>query len=694
DGDDPATLDVPRLATGEHATLTFAAQITAPTATITAEGAHVLLAGTVRAHLPARTNLATMPLLAPPEVTLVPGRRHAGVTVTVRNDGWADAPDVPIDVGLPPGARLIVETAAADGVPVVARARRAGALVHAGLERSRARTTFTLARVPARDTVRLAFMVAFPNADGDGTIRIVVGEHTQEAPLAAASVREIRLRALDVPAVAAPGARLRLRALVFNAGDATESLRLTIGDDDIATVAALRPGGLREVDLVAQVPSRTLADAVFRASIVASDEHGERARATFAVAMREAIALPAAVVDDARESSRPAIRAAIAAPSEGVAGAPFTVRLDVEIDGAVETLTLRIPTPPGARAIAGSAAIDGFALLDEGGRPPFDGDGLLVRGVLGTTTLAATCAFAADARPSDTDLLVAADLLADGVVVPLVPMNVRVRASAAFAERPVGLAFHVDARIACSPPPEPPAPSEAIESPVMPDNAAADDDAFTFVVRLDDERREQIGRLLDGIRGPGLVGHVMVVRAFFPDNETSGDLRVAEALGGTVEAVGDLFDRLFVKLRIPGFEVTADDLDDVIVRRSLVALFAALRIAPGGRPARTDAPCTRLSRERIAELAEAIERAPYGAPAALRALVALLPTRCDGEPALGDALLRYALAIDDALARCEGVPLERFDHALAHRSDAMLDDARAALISALRSRATVGTGVC
>ncbi|MBV8750024.1 MAG: hypothetical protein JO103_09950 [Candidatus Eremiobacteraeota bacterium] len=568
-------------------------------------------------------------------------------------------------------------------------------------------------------------------------MRIAVGDQTCEALLIAAPVREVRLRALDVPALATRGASLPLRACVLNAGDVPESPRVTVEvdepatidgetvtideaaviDDGTVTIDVLPPGGVRVVDLVAQVSSNTPAGAEFKPSIVAFDERGECARVTFAVTVRDDVELlaAAAVVEEAPESDASiaeGVRAAIVVPREVVAGAPFTVRLDVVIDDVVETLALRLSTPAGARTVPGSGTIDGYALLDEGGCSPFERAGLLVRSVIGPTSLAATCAFVADATPCDTDLVVAAELLAEGHVVPVASATVHVRTSAAFAERPAGLAFHIDARTVASQPLfDAPAPveattsaevlpseaipqSEIIEVPVhvTADDAVADDDAFTFVLRIDDERRERIGRLLDGVHGPGLVGHVMIVRAFFPDEETSGDVRIAESLGGAVEAVGDLFDRLFVKLRIPGFEVTADDLDDVIVRRALVALFTALCDAPGGGSARTEAPCARLSRERIAELAEAIERAPYGAPAALRALVAFLPTRCEGEPVLGDALLRYALAIDDGLARCEGVPLERFDHALAHRTDAMLDDARAAVVSALRSRAVVGVG--
>ncbi len=70
----------------------------------------------------------------------------------------------------------------------------------------------------------------------------------------------------------------------------------------------------------------------------------------------------------------------------------------------------------------------------------------------------------------------------------------------------------------------------------------------------------------------------------------------------------------------------------------------------------------------------------------LRALVALLPTHCAGEPALGAALARYAAALDDALARHASAPARAFDDALALNVDAALDDARADLLAALGAR--------
>ena len=214
--------------------------------------------------------------------------------------------------------------------------------------------------------------------------------------------------------------------------------------------------------------------------------------------------------------------------------------------------------------------------------------------------------------------------------------------------------------------------------------AVATDDAVTFTLPLDGDRIHEIARLMDGAGGPGLVPHVLALRAFFPEAETSGDRGVAAALDGVRSALRDVFDRLFVKLRIPGFDVTADDLDDVSLRHAMIDMFNRLLDAPSG-DGRAEGATARVTRSRVRELLAAFAHAPYGSPAALRALAALVPTQCTSHPLLSTALARYACALDDALARYEGVPLELFDDALARASDRVLDDARAALSDALQS---------
>ena len=102
-------------------------------------------------------------------------------------------------------------------------------------------------------------------------------------------------------------------------------------------------------------------------------------------------------------------------------------------------------------------------------------------------------------------------------------------------------------------------------------------------MRLDGERLDEIVRLLGGAAGRGLIPHVLALRAFFPDVDPSGDPLVAAALDDVRFALRDVLDRLFVKLRIPGFDVATDDLEDVPLRRAMTGFFQRLLDAPVAR---------------------------------------------------------------------------------------------------------------
>jgi hypothetical protein len=279
---------------------------------------------------------------------------------------------------------------------------------------------------------------------------------------------------------------------------------------------------------------------------------------------------------------------------------------------------------------------------------------------------------------------------------------VHVRGREPFGAQRAGLPYHVDACVVN-------VESGAVEStvsrevqplpaqhelPTLPNDSESRtcDDVFTFELLLDSRPLDDVARLLETAAG-GLVTDVLALRMLLPDGETSGHPGIASALEGVRCALHDVLDRLFVKLRIPGFAVTSDDLDDVVLRSATIGLFERLLDAPPGRDWSRGAT-GRITRERVRELLAAFADTPYGSPAMLRAFVALLPTRCEAGPALGTALAQYRCALDDVLARYEGVPLELFDDALARASDRSLDAARAALAAALHECSTFAELAC
>jgi hypothetical protein len=476
------------------------------------------------------------------------------------------------------------------------------------------------------------------------------------------------------------------------------------------------------------------------------DERLARRGGSLSIAGREALALPP--LDD----RIPAIvHAALHAPQRVVAGASFSVRLDIDVEDAVDVLAIGVPAVAGCSYVPGSTLLDGRALLDrtgcapEGASSPLAGDGLSLRGVPAGTRVSLMWSLFADA-PCDEALTVGAVLCVDAEGRPVAPVTVTLAARDAFAARPEGLPYHVEACTAAlpvtgieSPSPVPvpvpvpvsvpvPMPVSAMSSsagnavapaitipyddPVRVPGIFALDAApilqrerrLAFSMRLDGERIDEIARLLHAVRGCGLVAHLFTLRLFFPDAVDTQDPLVSEsvdtydtavfdAFGAVRLAVRDVFDRLFVKLRIPGFDVSSDDLDDPSLRSALLVLFERLADAAPDRVVFQEAP-TGLDRAQVGRMLAAFADAPYGAPAVMRALVALLPACCDDDPALAAAVRRHALLLDDVLGRYEGLPLELFDDALARREDAALDDARAAVLAALRAHVPPAEVAC
>jgi hypothetical protein len=730
DGDGPAIAEVERLEAGASAAVAFEARIVAPVAVLAADDGEVRCGAGRCCVLPVREVVVMEPVIVAPCVAVRPSRRSVDVAVDIRNDGWVDARDVRVRVALPAPMRAIDGSITVDGAPVAARGgrRSGGDPPFARVERAGG-AHVVVAPVPARTTARIALTATFPGGCADGTIVAGAGQHEVAATFVPELARDVRMRLLETPRSVVRDDDIRAVVEVVNAGDVAEGLFFCIAGSGIvvapeAVARTLAPGSVAVVELAVRANPAAPADEQLVLSVVACDAERERARAEFAVVVRDRTVSCCDDTTDADESCMPAVvHAALHAPDEVSAGAAFSVRADIDVEDFVEMLTVRVRDVVGARYVPGSTLLGGRSLLDRAGTSPLAGDGLLLRGVAAGTRVSAAWTLLADPTVCDEALIVEAGLDVDGEERLCEPIAVHVRGREAFATRPGGLPYHVEACVidvgspAIAPETRSPAIApEGFESPrettsteasqasafvedsmlqtlpVGPPQLPPDgDDAFTFSLRLDAAPLDDVARLLDA--GGGLVSHILALRVFLADGETSGDLGVASALDGVGQALRDVFDRLFVKLRIPGFDVTCDDVDDVVLRSAMIGLFERLRDAwPGGDC--YDGATARITRDRVRELLAAFSNAPYGAPVMLRALVALLPTRCEHDPALGAALARYAIALDDALARYEGMPLELFDDALARGSDRALDDARTALAAALRGCTAMAELAC
>jgi hypothetical protein len=448
-----------------------------------------------------------------------------------------------------------------------------------------------------------------------------------------------------------------------------------VGTSTARNVALVAAADERRVEPIAPAGEVTLA----------LDERDARHGARLLVGGREALVLPPLV---ARVPA--AVAAQLAVSETVIAGAPFAVSLLLAFEERCETLTLCVAPQDGLTYVAGSTSLDGRALLDGTAGAPLAA-GIVLREIPAGTRIVARWCVVADALRAGDAIALGAELVVDGETRPVAPLVVTPQPGGAFATRPYGFAYHLDARTL--PAPHAAEAPEAIvldEPIVVAEPVAETDDDVVLGLRLDRARSDEIVRLLRG-GGDALVAHVLALRALFPDLAGNDDSAERGVLDDARAALVDLFDRLYVKLRIPGFTAGIEDLEDAHLRAALVALVARLKEArTTDGTDRPDVATRRISRSRIAELAAALDEAPYGDPAVLRVLAALVPDRCDGDPALGAALARYAALLAGALAAVPPHP-DAAEMALAAGAGAALDDARSALLRALGApRSLVG----
>jgi hypothetical protein len=674
DGDEVATLDADRLEPGESIALGFDARVEHVLTSALADTGEVRWGnGNCRA-LPVRGGVSLRPVIAPPLLATRPFRRCVEVTADLRNDGWAHAHDVCASIDLPPGLRLAEGSIAVGGVPLAVTRARRGAPPVARLQRRGGAYALTIALLPARSTVGIRFTAHHAGEFPGGTLGVRVDGHAAEATFRTVHHRDVRVEPFDVPAGVAPGSTVTIRARIVNAGNRSEEV----------DVVLLRAGGVEAAPMRRTVESGcyavvglsfTAGTAVddgtpLPLALVVSDAEGELARAELALTVRAPVIATPEPDDAHAELVRPELHAALHAPDEIVAGTPLAVRLDVDVDDALDRLTVRVPELAVARYVAGSTSVGGCALLDGVAGSPLHGSGLVLRAIPAATRVSIGWSVLVE-RDAVDSIGVCAELDGDERNYELTPLAVRVRRAGTFATRPAELAYHVDA---CALPPaivqNQPAPPQENEQHRIAERdeseSTADNDESQPIATAPAAPRppcwDEVARLLHGARCGGLVVHVLALRALFPE---SGDETPTSASHAELDEAGhalrDMFDRLFVKLRIPGFVVAADDLEDRRLREAILAL--------------TDACDAELGRAALAN-------APLGAPVALRALRAAIPAPSRGAPV--DASARaYLHAIEGMLASYEDLPLAVFDEALARGRDAALDEARAVLLAAI-----------
>ncbi len=706
-GDDPrAGQQIERLAPGESAELAFLARIVEPVDEIAADDAEVCTFDGRCCALPVRSTVTPAPAIVP-SLAVDVARSALGVSIELRNDGWIAARDVQVEIDVPAGVRYDDAAIRVDGVPARVATRRgrprgkvrggssARAAGHdepyARVERTGSGPAITVGRVRARGTARIE-MTATYGADCDpGVVRARTADGAIDAPFAPVFVSDVRIEAVDVPRGCEPGHDAVVGVRVLNAGDRAEHLTISSApavpassaDASSATpaperestssesvvLAALAPGNVAHARLVVRIPDDA-ADGETRSyrmivrrddgssADVRTTEGAAEAQCVVALMVRDrpGVGIDVGPSGDTTRAELPPLDVAppgrmtpaLHLPASVVAGAPFTLGIDLVAEDAIEECVVSLSLPPGLSTVAGSSTVDAHAFLDRDGASPLVA-GLALRDVPASTRLRLACSVLAAATIGGERRDVVISLATAGEPREVARASISIVARSPFASRPAGLPYHVDACALPSrtvdghgtaeAPSSPPAGSPehgtvdareqgAVEKSRAENAHEAEDftarllvpehgvfgelltadssGAFTFTLRLDDVRASLLDRLLRGANAR-FVDHLVVLRALFPDTETSGDPRVTTVLDETAAALADVFDRLFVKLRIPAFDVTGTDLEDETLRSSLLRLFERLRDAVPGAAASPALPCATVSGGAIRALAASLD---------------------------------------------------------------------------------------
>jgi hypothetical protein len=229
----------------------------------------------------------------------------------------------------------------------------------------------------------------------------------------------------------------------------------------------------------------------------------------------------------------------------------------------------------------------------------------------------------------------------------------------------------------------------AVPNPATP-GTSAPSTAGTFVLQhtLDEVRLAAIRRVLRGSRGPGIVGHLPSFAVLLP-TAIGADPTVNAALGTATEAIRGVYERLFVKLRIPGYDVSPFDLEDNTARRELLTFFRAAAAGTALPPYGSADLRVTLTSSALDAARDVLADAPLGGSAALAAIAGLLPRGGEGGLA---ALGSYVDQLAVELAETRSLTHDAFTSYLTmHRSNA-LDAARDAAVAALDSPGILAGG--
>ncbi|MGA2759483.1 MAG: hypothetical protein ABSF08_04060 [Candidatus Cybelea sp.] len=380
-------------------------------------------------------------------------------------------------------------------------------------------------------------------------------------------------------------------------------------------------------------------------------------------------------------------------------------------DGTARVAEIAIASPESLIYVPNSTTVNDVPIRDSGALPPFAG----ARGIVlndvdpGVEATIRWCSVVHNASPAGTSIAPVAHIRYDGERDDeIVSAELRVRATPIFANAIPGLPFGLDGMLGPSLathqralpeerflqlPPATPVGDVNGAHPFAQLSAGRDDDledlqvdvfeaarndATGTIAAFTPERLNRTLRLLREARFGGLITHVFALRAFLP--EGIGDAH-CRALEHARELLREELDRLFIKLRLPLYALTARDIETPSLHSTLERL---MREAGSARGVPAESPTAALTLRgafdptELRELGERMAQAQLATALPWAALARLLPAET---PAWAD----YRALLIEALDDLGDSDCNEFIEALQHRSDKRLDAALDAMVASLHS---------
>jgi len=387
----------------------------------------------------------------------------------------------------------------------------------------------------------------------------------------------------------------------------------------------------------------------------------------------------------------------------------YTLSLRNSGDGAAKRLAARLEAPAKTAYAQGTTTVNDVSLLDFAGTSPLlTPSGLTLADVgPGVEVIARLRVIVNTPLPAGSTIEARAVVTWDDAPELLVNAEpVRVRSTAAFAVSEPGLPFSVlDAAAALEPPPAQhsfPRSGRTLQLPpavpvrggtrhagALSGNGEQSHDELrsgaTLTLELTEDKLDWLVPYLREATFQGLLPHMLLLRALFPDGAEDADAVLRARLRRHGELLSDVIDTLFVKLRLPGAHTSPQDFESRELRSSLRGVLEALRRERA--PVDDEHGDVRLvgsvGAHELGAAIDALEREPLYTATPWLALSLLMGTTLERDGAVVADFTPYREALQHALAEMGRLSAEEFEAAVTRPVDLRLDEERDQLVDTL-----------